>query len=199
MSAGERYKRRWRNLLLDTRYQAAFTLPMIIITAALFGGLGYVALAKAEAATTIGLDQIEQGGAPYLADADATRAALVRRERVIRYGIVGSGIVLCTVLTLYGVVLSHRVAGPLYRLGVELAKLRDGKLAPVRPLRKKDALADLYDTYRGAAEALRRREEHDVATLRQFLDAASSMGAELDPAVLAKVRAHVQRKEAGLG
>ncbi|MFC1611331.1 hypothetical protein ACFL6C_10245 [Myxococcota bacterium] len=192
-------KRRWRNFLLDTRYQVTFTLPMILIAAALFAGLGYVATRKAESATKIGINQIEQTGAAYLEDVSATRDALLQRERVIKLGIIVVGILLCLTLAIYGIILTHRVAGPLYRLGVELRKLRDGQLAPVNPLRKGDRLMELYEDFRRATEALRNREERHIAVLRRVIEAAQQSPTFVDATELEKLRARLEAKEARLG
>ncbi|MEK7705730.1 MAG: hypothetical protein AAB426_12280 [Myxococcota bacterium] len=199
MTQDERHKRRWRNLLLDARYQITFALPMVLIVAALFAGLGHVAMRKAASVTKIGVAQIEQTGAPYLTDARATQETLLHRERLIRFGIVGSGVLLCLALALYGVVLSHRVAGPLYRLEVELGKLREGKLTPVLPLRKTDQLAELYDSFRDAVEAVRQREERDIVVMRQFVAVVEREAVGIDVASVQKLRERLAVKEAGLG
>jgi nitrogen fixation/metabolism regulation signal transduction histidine kinase len=170
---------------------------MVLLAAVLFSGLGLVAVRKAESATKIAVAELEESGA-YLQSADTTRAALLRQERGIRYGIIGVGVLLCLGLGLFGVVSSHRVAGPLYRLGVELGKLRDGSFAPVTPLRKGDQLTDLYESFRKATDAIRAREQRDVEVLRHVLEAASQEPT-LAPAELARLRARLQKKEAGLG
>ncbi len=190
-------KRRWRNYLVDVRYQATFTLPMVLVAAALFAGLGHVAMRKAESATKIGITQIEATGT-YLENAADNREALLNRERAIGYGIVVVGILLCLGLASFGLVLSHKVAGPLYRLRVELGKLRDGSFAPVAPLRAGDSLIDFYDRFRKAHDAMRVREQRDVHVFRRVIEAAEQEGTK-NTEQLATLRARLEAKEAGLG
>jgi hypothetical protein len=197
MTEGQRIKRSWRNFLLDARYQVTFTLPMVLLAGALFAGLGYVAMKKAETATKIGINQIEETGSAYLENAEETRAALLRRERSIDIGIVIVGVLLCLGLAMYGVVLSHRVAGPLYRLNLELNKLRDGKLEPATALRKGDHLIELYDAFRGASAAVREREQREVEILRQAIAAAEESGIAAEQ--IEPLRARLSAKEVALG
>jgi nitrogen fixation/metabolism regulation signal transduction histidine kinase len=184
-------------LWLDARYQATFTLPMVLLAAALFAGLGYVAMRRVDTATTIGLHQIEESSA-LLGDAEATRAALLRRQRSLNAGILLIGILLTLGLLLYGLVLSHRVAGPMHRLGRELDRVCRGDLpGEVGSLRRGDRIPALFDVFRGACMALRAEEEREVELLRRIVAAAESRttaGAELEA-----LRERLRVKEALLG
>jgi len=154
-------------------------------------------MSKAETATKIGINQIDETGSTYLENADEMRTTLLRRERFIDIGIVLVGLVMCLGLTLYGVVLSHRVAGPLYRLRIELGKLRDGKLEPATALRKGDHLLELYDSFSRASDALREREQHEVEVLREAISAAEAGGTNSE--LLEPLRARLHAKEVALG
>lgn len=197
MANQEHPKRHWRNYLLDARYQVTFTLPMVLLAAALFVGLGLLAIRKAESATKIGITHLEQSGA-FLESATATRETLQNRERWIRYGIVGVGMLLTFGLTGFGVVYTHRVAGPLHRIGVELGNLKDGKYAPLAPLRKGDELTDLYEQFRRACAALRTREERDTEVLRRVIEAAKQ-SPNMAHDLLAELQQRLQVKESRLG
>lgn len=190
-------KRHWRNFLLDVRYQVTFTLPMVLLAAALFAGLGYIAMNKAETATKIGINQIDETGSAYLENADDMRQTLRDRERSIDIGIVLIGLGLCVALGLYGVVLSHRVAGPMYRLNAELAKLRAGQVTPVTPLRKGDHLVEFYDGFCQATLALREREQREVEVLRRVIASAESEGVANEK--IEPLRNRLHAKEVALG
>lgn len=190
-------QRRLRNYLLDARYQLAFTLPMVLLAATLFAGLGYVAMQRTESSTKIGISQLESSAA-FLEDSEQTRDELLRRERLIDLAIVFIGILLCLGLMTFGIVLSHRVAGPMYRLRVELGRLRDGDLAPALPLRSGDDLVRFYDRFCRAQEAVRERERRDAVVMRRVLEAAEADGIG-ESEQLAALRARVEAKEAALG
>lgn len=195
--SSERPKRRLRNFLLDTRYQVTFSLPLVLVVAALFAGLGYLASEKTEAATKIGLHHLELAGASMGSDAEALRETLLARERNIKRGIVAGGLVLCAGLLLFGVALTHRVAGPLYRVRAVLGRIGDGVHEPVPDLRKHDLLVDFFATLKLACAALRERDERELELLRRVIALA-----ERDPALrseqLEGLRRRAEQKERAL-
>ena len=54
-------------------------------------------------------------------------------------------------LSLYLVVMTHKVAGPLYKVALYFDKMADGRLGQVWPLRKGDMLVDFYESFRAVA------------------------------------------------
>ena len=78
------------------------------------------------------------------------------------------------VLAAYGIVLTHKVAGPLFKVTNHLDKIRDGKLGVVYNLRKGDQLVDFFEHFKSAHDALRRRTEEDIALLDKAIAAAGS-------------------------
>jgi hypothetical protein len=192
-------KRRWRNIMLDVRYQISFALPVVLVSAALFAGLGYIAMRKVDSATKISLNQIELTNAVGLENAAAMKDELLERERTLRFGIVGVGILLSSGLFLFALVMSHRVAGPLHRLEAELNRLGSGSFGPPRDLRMGDLLADFYRRFGLACATLQQSEQLEVAALNRVVHAA-----RLDPAwqnseALALFSARLRAKEQGLG
>jgi hypothetical protein len=82
------------------------------------------------------------------------KAELAQRNRALRYWLVGFVLLLSGGLFVWGIFLTHRVAGPLFVIRRHLdAFLADGVVEP-RPLRKGDQLQDLYGA---VCEALGRR------------------------------------------
>jgi hypothetical protein len=65
----------------------------------------------------------------------------------------------------YGIVLTHKVAGPLYKVSIYLDKIREGKLGQVYALRKGDELVEFFEHFKAAHDALRKQEEGDIALL----------------------------------
>ena len=78
---------------------------------------------------------------------------------------------LSIVLAVYGIVLTHKVAGPLFKITNHLDKIRDGKLGVVYNLRKGDQLVDFFEHFKGAHDALRHRTEEDIALLDKAIGA----------------------------
>jgi hypothetical protein len=192
-------KRQLSNFLLNARYQVSFTLPAVVLSMALFVSLGYLADRHVESATTVGLNQIEVAGAAYLEEPSHMRQALLERAHAIRCGIVVGGVLLSLGLALFGVVLSHRVAGPLHRIDVELRRLKDGSFAPVPDIRRRDWLAGFYERFRLACMALRSREEQQIARWKAALVAAEHDSSLRDLVEVERMRTRLQIKEKSLG
>jgi hypothetical protein len=95
--------------------------------------------------------------------------------------------VLSVVLAAYGIVLTHKVAGPLFKVANHLDKIRDGKLGVVYNLRKGDQLVDFFEHFKGAHDALRARTEEDIALIDKTL-AAVGTGPLADELRAAKAR-----------
>ena len=133
---------------------------------------------------------------------DANITALRHGRRVILLVLLGSGVVLLFGLALYGIKMTHGVAGPLFKVSLYLAKMRDGRLDKVWNLRKGDQLMDFYEHFKGAHRGLRSLEKDDVAYLEQVIAAAEANGAATNsPAVadaIAELREVLARKEKSL-
>ena len=60
------YKRSWKNLLLNKRYQLRFTLFMVGISALLMAGLGIWVMKQANEATTVAIDRVRGDACPKI-------------------------------------------------------------------------------------------------------------------------------------
>jgi len=156
------YRRSLRNYLLNSAYQLRFTAVIVAIAAVLTGGLGYFVMSKAhEASRLVSVRALDP--------TDELAQELVKQfshnDRVLMLILIAFGFVLSVVLAAYGIVLTHKVAGPLFKITGHLDKIRDGKLGVVYNLRKGDQLVDFFDHFKSAHDALRARTEEDIALL----------------------------------
>ncbi len=160
-----RSQRKLKNYFIDLRYQLKFTLTMVGIAAVLTGGLGYFVHQKSREASEIvkvqAMDPTLEG--PALEMANELKAQFASGDRVVTYALIGFGVLMSLVLTLYGIVLTHKVAGPLFKVTIHLDKIRDGKLGKLYPLRQGDELVEFFDHFKAAHDALRKQEEDDIA------------------------------------
>lgn len=187
-----------RNLFVDARYQVTFTLALVAVVAGLFLGLGYLATRKAEAATRIGLHQIELVGGATGEHGERLRETLLARQHLMSWGIFGAGAVLCIGLGLFGVLLTRRIAGPMRRVRQSLEGIRDGVIGPAPVVAEGHLLTDFFATYRAALDGLRERERQELAVLRRVLDIVERTPSVRADAVEA-LRARVVAKEKALG
>jgi hypothetical protein len=130
------------------------------------------------------------------------RADLLAGQRHILYALILVGLLLVLGLAFYGIKMTHKVAGPLHKVGLYFAKMRDGKLDTVYNLRKGDQLVEFYEHFKHAHAGLRRMEEEDIARLREAIRTAeaadlASKSPEL-AALLDEMRASLERKEKSL-
>ena len=195
------HKRYWRNLLLDTEYQLVFTTVMVLTCAAFMAGLGWLVHKEAATATKTAVQDVQGQG---LLDPDVaitTIEALEDRRVFLDRLLVGLGLALAGGLFLYGLKMTHRVAGPVYKVGLYCDKVAAEKFDTVYNLRRGDQLVEFYQHFKLAHGALRAQQERDVATLRAVVAAAEE--ADLSsPEVatrLADLKTVLARKEASLG
>ena len=157
-------QRKLKNYLLDLRYQLKFTLTMVGIAAALTTALGWVILSKAhEASRVVAVRALD----PTDELAQQLVQQFERNDRNLVFLLIGFGFLLSVILSLYGIVLTHKVAGPLKKVANHLDKIRDGKLGTVYNLRKGDELVEFFEHFKAAHDALRKQEEGDIALLEK--------------------------------
>jgi hypothetical protein len=66
---------------------------------------------------------------------------------------------------MFGVLLTHRVAGPIYVMSHYISILAQGRYPIMRPLRRGDELKPFFERFQSAIEALRHRESEEVEAL----------------------------------
>lgn len=134
-----------RRFLIQRRFQLKYMLVIVIAGAAialLFGAIMYqVQLEVADLALP------------------ATRAS--DRERVVTLLVIVTAIVLAGTLALFGLLLTHRVAGPVFVIGRYLRILGEGRYPLLRPLRQDDELQEFYEAFHEAVDKLRARDHAD--------------------------------------
>lgn len=111
---------------------------------------------------------------------------LTSRRRNIVWVLFASGLFLCVGLAIFGIKMTHRVAGPLHKITQYFGKMQQGRYGQVYPLRKGDELLEFYEHFKAAHDGVRRAEEADLTRIRAVLAAAK--GRQLEPALAEKLR-----------
>jgi len=266
------YKRSWKNLLINKRYQLRFTLFMVGIAGLLMAGLGIWIKIVADETTKVSktskrgepCPKIPVIEAPYeelppptmklpdapppidagSAAADARTGDRPRRPKIdvtldamelpkpilivppipvtfkgdvvdhwtcellnaaaierldaghlrIMLVLVGSMLLLTVGLAVFGIKMTHKVAGPLFKVQLYLAKMKEGRLDKVYNLRKGDQLVEFYDHFKHAHAGIVALEKSDIDRLKAVIAAAEAAGAG-EHASIAELRAMLARKE----
>jgi hypothetical protein len=124
----------------------------------------------------------------------ATFDRLERGRLRILWAMIATGVMLLLGLAIYGIKMTHRVAGPLFKVSLYLSKMRAGRFDKVYNLRKGDQLVDFYDHFKHAHGGIVQMQRDDIARVAAVVSAAEAAGAGQDPAVV-ELRELLERKE----
>lgn len=99
---------------------------------------------------------------------------------------------------LVGLVVTHRIAGPVYVMTHYVTALSKGSFPPIRPLRRNDELKAFFERFQGALESLKAREAEEAQALSDALAALSplSQTAEAKAAVEKLAALHARKRAA---
>ena len=120
-----------------------------------------------------------------------------RRRDTILYVLIGTGLLLVLGLAGYGLKMTHKVAGPLFKVTLYLDKMKDGRLDKVYNLRKGDQLVEFYEHFKHAHAGVVAMEKADIDHLRTIIASAETAGLGEHEAVVA-MREMLARKEAAI-
>ena len=189
--------RKLSNYLLNKSLQLRYVAFVTVMSAVISGALGYLIWRQEADASNYVLqafDAFTQD--PELRGAISDRLQSGDDRLILEMAAAGLGLVV--VLFLYLVVMTHKVAGPLYKVSRYFDEMAVGRLGPVYALRKGDMLRDFYDKFRDMHVALRERMQDDTDAMARFSDACAAAGLEagaLGGGELGELRAHLESRE----
>lgn len=182
---GQSPKRRIRNFLLDARFQLKYTGAVVAVTVIVTGLVGFwlgrEAYRYSRESTQV-LTAQAAGVSPelfeYLQEESRAKDAEVLRNIVI--GISALVLILAVALGFTGIVVTHKVVGPAYKLKLLLGDVAAGSLNIRGGLRKGDELQDVGDAFKTMVTSLKARREEELAELDAAIDKARDGGLEGD-------------------
>jgi nitrogen fixation/metabolism regulation signal transduction histidine kinase len=133
------------------------------------------------------LAELDAQAAKNLADVRSRQEDIVRDRRNLQLLLAATGLALVMLLVLMGVVITHRIVGPVHKMKKLLRRVSTGRLAIEERLRRGDELEDLFDTFLQMTYSLRAMQAARITTLDATLRRAEATGAADD--VLAGMRA----------
>jgi hypothetical protein len=189
-----KYRRKMRNYLLDVGLQVRYTMTIVIVAVFLTAGLGY----KMYQATRDISKVIELSGMADPTVASELRGQFAASDRWVLWGIVGFGVVLVISITAVGILITHKVAGPLFKIAAFFSRVKANHLGAIpQSLRKGDELQEFYGSFRDMHQALRAKVDEDVRVLAEAVSALESGGPAAQKAV-EELRQLRRRKEESL-
>jgi len=162
-----------RNFLIDRGFQLKYTLYMVVVGAAislLFGAMMYQA--HVEATQLIDMP-------------DPLREAVKSQDTTLLWLVMAIAVVKAVALGLFGILVTHRVAGPMYVFSHYMAVLGDGRYPMLRPLRKNDELKGFYETFHSAVAQLKERDRARGEELKKLAAAVEEAAAKSPEAAAA--------------
>ena len=144
--------------VIDARFQWKYTLLIMAL------GVGVMAI---------------MGGLLYRAHTDNTRLLdlsgnsilqeqVIRGDQIFLLYLIISVVLMAVMLAIWGLIVTHRISGPLFLVARYFGVLANAQYPDVRPLRKNDELQEFFVAFEEAVAALRDR---DVGALRDLEDA----------------------------
>ena len=103
------------------------------------------------------------------AELKAQAAELSMQQRNMLLTLCGALLLLVILIGCAGIIVTHRVAGPIYKMKSNLKAVADGHLRVPTPLRKGDELVEFFETFRSMVIALRERQEAEIGKLDQAI------------------------------
>lgn len=180
-----RNKRSLKGLLIDRRFQLKYTLIVVFLAIVISGVLGILLMSKVNEATQLAINSARgmaalkeqftspKGGAGAMPEVEKGLAeaekALTDRDREVMVYLVVCLVGLVLAITLLGIFVTHKVAGPVFVMTRYLNQIGSGNLRDVRHLRKGDELMEFFGALERALRSLQDRNRSDIATLETAL------------------------------
>ncbi|HEU0032521.1 MAG TPA: hypothetical protein VFQ53_17940 [Kofleriaceae bacterium] len=167
-----RHKRKLANYLLDKQLQLRYILVVTLLSGLIAGSLGYMIYqqrAQSTASIEADLQELVKGGDDE--DVEKITGDYERQDRELVYKMVGVGLGLVVILSLYLLIMTHKVAGPLFKVSNYFDRMAEGRLGVVTALRRGDMLQDFYTNFKVMHDAVRGRALADVAVMDGALNA----------------------------
>jgi hypothetical protein len=179
------HNRKLSNYLLDKNLQLRYILLVAILSAVISGALGYMIYDQRRTAS----ESIERDLQALTQD-DASRqefeehvvGLLESDDQALVYKMVAVGFGLVVILSAYLVIMTHKVAGPLYKVSMYFEQMAEGRLGAVTPLRRGDMLQDFFGDFKSMHESLRARAQGDLAMMEKASAALRDAPVEVDAA-----------------
>ncbi len=170
-------RRKLRNFLLSPRFQLKYTFAVVAVTALTSGVLGYFAY-DYSAAQTEQLTMSMAMNNPSLAEEDAKyfENMAAAEDRKVALSILGGIGVMMVLLGLTGIVITHRMAGPIYKMKRLITEVAEGDLSIKPGLRKGDEFQDLSEVFSQMVLSLREQQAEEIEELDGAIEASRNAG-----------------------
>ena len=148
------------------------------------------------------LQAFREGDQKYIAKLAAQQTALEGQARELEQLYATSARVLLGALGLFvvlvalgGILVTHRVAGPVYKMKRLIGEVAEGRLREPGKLRRHDELVEFFAAFDAMVRALRSQREEELGQLERAL---ADLGEKVTPAEVARLTALRDRLRSSL-
>lgn len=120
------------------------------------------------------------------------RGEIEHNRRITRWTLFATGLLLVLILGATGIVITHKVVGPIFKLKRLLRSVGTGKLDIREKLRKGDELEDLFDVFLAMVESLKTAQRAEISKLDAALHEAEAAGADRAVEKIRELRTEMQ-------
>jgi len=164
-----RGQRKFSNFIIDKGLQLRYVGLVTAVSVLLAGGLGYLVWMQESRASESIIATLESSDfSPELER--QVIDSLARDDSGLVLLMAGVGIGLVLVLSAYLVLMTHKVAGPLFKVSKYFDAMAEGRLGEVYPLRRGDMLVGFFNRFKETHETVRRRQTSDMDKLERLID-----------------------------
>ncbi len=196
------YRRRLSNYLLDKRLQLRYVVAVSLLSAIICGVLGTLIFRQEQQASLVleeELRALTADDASFAELAPEVARDMESRDRVLVAKMVAAGFALVLILSVYLVVMTHKVAGPLYKVSMYFDRMASGRFSEATALRRGDMLQDFFSSFQDMNAAMRARMTADVELMESFCKAARAAKVEGELAeAIERLERHVGERRAKL-
>jgi hypothetical protein len=183
-------RRQLRNYLIDRKMQLKITVVMLLLSSLLTAVLGFFWYAEIRTASSvIRINAIATIGSEAAAELGQELASSDMQRLVV---LVGFAVLLGLLIAAYGIVMTHRIAGPIYKITRHMSDVEEGRIYKLWGLRKGDQLQDFFGAFQRMHDALRGRVKDDMILLNELR--AGIDGDKDMKETLPKIKAMLQQK-----
>lgn len=157
---------RRRTFLIDRKFQLKYTFIIVLVGVLVSALLGFFIYHQMiENTNLLGIDA-EMG------------AQVEKLDSYTMYYLVSFVVVMALFLFVWGIFITHRVAGPIFIISRYLREIREGVFPQTRPLRKGDELKSFFETFSGMLDHLKGENAQEALLLEKSAAEIRAKGGE---------------------
>ena len=107
--------------------------------------------------------------------------------------LVGTGVLFIVLLFIFGIIVTHRIAGPIYYIGTLLDQLQNGQTPDTRPLRKRDEFKTFFGQFAKMVDTKKQESDDNLSFLESFAGDLEKAG--VDAELTDRLKRFVQAKK----